>query len=54
MLKACMTFPQRFDLIHLRDMVDSFTDEQWCLLYKQAYKNLVPGGWVEQYESCLM
>lgn len=40
----------RFDLIHLRDMFGSFTDEQWRLIYKQAYKNLAPGGWIEQVE----
>ena len=28
----------------------AFSDEQWRLFYKQAYKNLVPGGWIEQLE----
>ena len=31
-------------------MAGSFTDEQWRLLYKQIYKNLAPGGYIEQVE----
>ena len=44
----------KFDLLHLRMMYGSFTDEQWRLLYKQAYKNLTPGGWIEQLEPSIM
>ena len=49
MLKTWM-FAQPFQLIHIRYMLGAFTDEQWRLLYKQAYKNLAPGGWIEQLE----
>lgn len=44
-------YMQRFDLIHLRDMFATFTDEEWSLIYKQAYDNLLPGGWIEQAET---
>lgn len=45
------TFQQNFDLIHMRDLFGSFTEKQWSGFYSQAYKNLVPGGWIEQIES---
>lgn len=35
-------------------MFASFTDEQWRLVYKQAYNNITPGGWIEQLEQGLM
>lgn len=44
------TYKERFDLIHMRDMFGAFTDSQWTGVYKQAYKNLMPGGWIEQVE----
>lgn len=28
----------------------SFTDKQWSGIYKEAYENLIPGGWIEQLE----
>lgn len=31
-------------------MYGSFTDEEWKLVYEQAYKYLGPGGWIEQIE----
>ena len=31
-------FQNKFELIHMRDLYGSFTDVQWRLLYKQAYK----------------
>lgn len=45
-------FPENgsFGLIHMRYMLGSFSDEQWRLVYKQAYNNLAPGGWIEQLE----
>lgn len=43
-------YQQKFNLVHLRYMLGSFTDEQWRLVYKQAYDNLAPGGWIEQLE----
>lgn len=42
-----------FDLVHLRLMTGAFSDEQWRLLYKQAYKHLAPGGWIEQIEPSI-
>ena len=39
------------DLIHIRDLQGSFTDHQWTGVYKQAYDNLLPGGWVEQIDA---
>lgn len=44
----------KYHLIHLRDMLGSFTNEQWELVYKQAYDNLAPGGWIEQIETSLV
>ena len=34
-----------FDLIHFRTMMGAFTD--WNHIYKETYKHLKPGGWVE-------
>jgi SAM-dependent methyltransferase len=34
-----------FDLVHFRSMMGAFTD--WNLIYKEAYKHLKPGGWIE-------
>ena len=31
-------------------MLGSFSEGGWERLYAEAYKNLVPGGWIEQYE----
>lgn len=39
------------DLIHIRDLQGSFTDHQWTGVYKQAYENLLPGGWIEQIDA---
>jgi SAM-dependent methyltransferase len=44
------TFSKPFDLIHLRLLLGAFTDEGWATLYRQAYENLKPGGWIEQLE----
>ena len=44
------TFTQTFDLIHLRLLVGAFEDRQWHGVYKQAYENLVPGGWIEHVD----
>lgn len=43
----------KFDLIHIRLLYGSFTEEQWTELYKQCYDNLNPGGWIEQIEPDL-
>lgn len=42
------TWSHPFDLIHLRWLLGSFEPNDWQKLYKQAYDNLVPGGWIEQ------
>ena len=28
----------------------AFTDKEWTDVYKRAYENLAPGGWIEQIE----
>ncbi|KAJ5605182.1 hypothetical protein N7510_010336 [Penicillium lagena] len=45
------TWRTPFDLIHLRQMIASFTPEEWTKVYKQCYDNLAPGGWIEQWEG---
>ena len=37
-----------FDYVHLRWLGGSIAD--WNALYKEAYKTLKPGGWVETHE----
>jgi len=40
------TWPDNeFDLIHFRYMCGAFAD--WRYIYKEAYKHLKPGGWIE-------
>ncbi|QPC73229.1 hypothetical protein HYE68_003981 [Fusarium pseudograminearum] len=36
------------DYVHMRWLVGSIAD--WTALFKEAYKSLKPGGWVETYE----
>ena len=43
----------KFDLIHIRELYGAFSDEQWRLVYKQAYNNLAPGGWIEHVETSI-
>jgi len=44
------TFPDNhFDYIHLRLMMGSITD--WPALYKEAYRCLKPGGWIEHHDN---
>lgn len=31
-------------------MLGSFTDDQWKAVYRKAYDELKPGGWIEHYE----
>ncbi|KAJ5100051.1 hypothetical protein N7532_007052 [Penicillium argentinense] len=45
------TWRDPFDLIHLRQMMGSFTPEEWGKFYKQCYEKLTPGGWIEQLEG---
>ncbi|KAL7273538.1 hypothetical protein RUND412_003603 [Rhizina undulata] len=39
-----------FDLIYFRCMAGSITD--WPKLYRQAFKALRPGGWIEVHDVC--
>ncbi|KAK3943373.1 methyltransferase [Diplogelasinospora grovesii] len=44
------TFPaDSFDYVHMRYLVGSIVD--WTALYRQAFKALKPGGWLEDYEA---
>lgn len=47
------TYREKFDLIHLRMMIGAFTKSQAKEFYRQAYKHLKPGGWIEQVEICI-
>ncbi|KAM0411424.1 hypothetical protein ACHAPD_009636 [Fusarium lateritium] len=40
--------PNSLDYAHLRWLVGSVAD--WTALFKEAYKSLKPGGWIESYE----
>ncbi|ODA80702.1 hypothetical protein RJ55_03661 [Drechmeria coniospora] len=40
--------PETFDLVHIRALYGSIGD--WGELYRQAYRALVPGGWLEDME----
>lgn len=46
-----MMLQHKQDLIHIRVLQGSFTDHQWTGVYKQAYENLFPGGWIEQIDA---
>ncbi|KAL4952520.1 S-adenosyl-L-methionine-dependent methyltransferase [Aspergillus filifer] len=39
------TYHQPFDLIHLRGLAGAFSD--WSAFYKQAFRHLAPGGYIE-------
>lgn len=41
---------QKFDLVHIRYLLGSFNDRDWERVYAEAFKNLNPGGWIEQLE----
>ncbi|KAJ5586596.1 hypothetical protein N7450_006383 [Penicillium hetheringtonii] len=45
------TWRDPFDLVHLRQMMGSFTPKEWKTFYQQCYDNLKPGGWIEQMEG---
>ncbi|KAK4074666.1 hypothetical protein Purlil1_12885 [Purpureocillium lilacinum] len=40
--------PESFDFVHMRALYGSISD--WAELYRQAYRALAPGGWVEDFE----
>ncbi|KAJ5217820.1 uncharacterized protein N7469_011445 [Penicillium citrinum] len=44
------TWRDPFDLVHIRLMYGAFDSKEWDQVYKQAYKALKPGGWIEQME----
>lgn len=44
------TWGRKFDLVHARFLLGAFTDTEWTRFYEQAYRNLAPGGWIEQIE----
>ncbi|KAJ5686814.1 hypothetical protein N7536_009433 [Penicillium majusculum] len=45
------TWKTPLDLIHMRIMTGSFDPAGWDHVYKTSFKNLRPGGWIEQYEG---
>ncbi|CAG7952893.1 unnamed protein product [Penicillium nalgiovense] len=45
------TWHHPFDLIHMRQLIGVFTPVEWDSLFTQCYKNLSPGGWIEQLEG---
>lgn len=48
------TYTEKFDLIHIRSSLGSFTDEQRRHIYREAYQHLKPGGWIEQVEASVV
>ncbi len=45
-------FRERFDLIHIRLLMGACDDKEWRRLYKEAYDNLAPGGYVNFRRYC--
>ncbi|KAJ5765483.1 hypothetical protein N7520_005042 [Penicillium odoratum] len=47
------TWRDPFDFIHMSIMIGAFSKQEWKSVYQQCYDNLIPGGWIEQFEgSC--
>ncbi|KAJ5178538.1 uncharacterized protein N7500_001237 [Penicillium coprophilum] len=46
------TWKDAHDLIHMRIMIGSFDAAGWDHVYRSAFENLRPGGWIEQLEGC--
>ena len=44
------TWDHKFDLVHIRRLSGTLPTEEWGRLYKRAYHNLAPGGWIEHYD----
>jgi len=44
------TWPQQFDLIHLRLLLGAFTEAEWKDVYRKCYDALEPGGYIEHVE----
>lgn len=49
-LEEPWTFTVKFDFIYSRMMTAAIAD--WPRLFKQAYENLAPGGWLEVADIC--
>lgn len=45
------TWNKKFDLIHIRSLFGCFTDPGWRGVYYECFKNMAPGGWIEQVET---
>ncbi|KAI1839103.1 hypothetical protein DTO006G1_757 [Penicillium roqueforti] len=45
------TWRDPLDLIHMRIMTGSFDHAGWDHVYTSSYRNLRPGGWIEQLEG---
>lgn len=41
---------KKFDLVHLRLLIGAFSQEDMAALYRKAWNNLEPGGWIEHVE----
>ena len=41
----------KWDLIHIRYCLGSFSNEQWDYVYRQSYETLASGGWLEHVEN---
>ena len=50
-LICCRTWNIKFDFIHIRQLLGAMSRADWKDLYKKAYENLQPGGWIEQVEG---
>lgn len=48
------TWRHQFDFVHLRWMLGSFSRQDWRKLYAEIYKNLKPGGLIEQVETAVI
>lgn len=51
--KLAGTFKNKFDLIHCRQLLGSFSFADWDKVYNSAYDNLEPGGWFEHVEQSI-
>ncbi|KAH9819837.1 Methyltransferase domain-containing protein [Teratosphaeria destructans] len=45
------TFKENFDLIHMRQLLGAFTDDEWDDVYQKCYEHLKPGAWIEHLEA---
>ena len=43
--------PGTFDYVHIRYLLGAIID--WNELFRQAYRSLRPGGWLESYEAAV-